>query len=66
MNRSAMAPHTVGAGHAREASELPLFTGMARSYKDHCISTKLQAALAPVGAGHAREAFHWGRACLQS
>ncbi len=67
MNRSAMAHHPVGAGHAREASESPRFTGMARSHKVRWISlTPLQAIFAPVGAVHAREAFHRGRACLQS
>src|SRR5690606_25924326 len=57
MNRSAIVLHPVGASHAREASESPLFTGMARSHKDHGISpAALQAAFTPVGAGRAREA----------
>ncbi|MCF6783802.1 hypothetical protein, partial [Stutzerimonas stutzeri] len=56
MNRS-IVPHPEGTGHAREASESPLFTGMARSHKDHCISpAALQTAFTPVGAGRAREA----------
>ena len=71
MNTICMLPSTpsqttfgaVGAGHAREAPVMPLFTGMARSHKVRWIApAALQGAFAPVGAGYAREAFHRGRA----